>query len=275
LTIRAARLLYRRPRVFNSATSKTRTMNGASTHVSIRVSMNMDEVMPSEPVNSGIKSRPSSPVTSTNAYLSLPWRHRDSHNPSLTSAAVPFPTYRPTSPVEISSKSHSKDVPTMTLSHFLVDEPVPYSTQCMYHEDGGRTDVPSVVCIVEPIDDDPDSAIEMQQTSEMRSSRPRLSTSNDYSKERKPLEFGPALWRLIWFQFAFSVVEILGSLSTLIDVGEGRKTPTSFGTQHLALICAAWGPCIIWGHLPGTKKILHKWIKHAKTVVCHRDSGTD
>ena len=46
---------------------------------------------------------------------------------------------------------------------------------------------------------------------------------------------------------AFSVVCMLAGVSTLIDVIIQRPTPTPFGTQHIALLCTAWGPAVVFG----------------------------
>ncbi|KIJ38931.1 hypothetical protein M422DRAFT_32996 [Sphaerobolus stellatus SS14] len=54
-----------------------------------------------------------------------------------------------------------------------------------------------------------------------------------------------AMMRMILFQIGFFVVQLLAALSTVIDVANHRLSP--FGTQHIALILAAWGPMIIWG----------------------------
>lgn len=46
--------------------------------------------------------------------------------------------------------------------------------------------------------------------------------------------------RMVLFQIAFFVVQMLASLSIIINVAQNRMT--SFGTQHVALLLAAWGP---------------------------------
>jgi hypothetical protein len=43
------------------------------------------------------------------------------------------------------------------------------------------------------------------------------------------------------------MVSILASISTVIDVAMQRPTPTPFGTQHVALLLAAWGPAMVFG----------------------------
>ncbi|KZP19973.1 hypothetical protein FIBSPDRAFT_743083, partial [Athelia psychrophila] len=57
----------------------------------------------------------------------------------------------------------------------------------------------------------------------------------------------------------FFLVQILVTLSTLIDIGNHRKTLTPFGTEHIALILAAWGPFVIFSHSPGVRQKLMFW----------------
>ncbi|KAI0293997.1 hypothetical protein BC826DRAFT_910271, partial [Russula brevipes] len=45
----------------------------------------------------------------------------------------------------------------------------------------------------------------------------------------------------------FFFILVLASLSTLIDLVKDRDTPTSFGTQHIAIILAAWCPAVVFG----------------------------
>ncbi|KZP09057.1 hypothetical protein FIBSPDRAFT_760559 [Athelia psychrophila] len=57
----------------------------------------------------------------------------------------------------------------------------------------------------------------------------------------------------------FFLVQILVTLSTLVDVGHHRQTLTPFGTEHIALLLAAWGPFIIFSHSPGVRQRLLPW----------------
>ena len=45
---------------------------------------------------------------------------------------------------------------------------------------------------------------------------------------------------------------LLATITTLIDVICGRMQPSSFGTHHVALLLAAWGPVIILGKSENT-----------------------
>lgn len=74
----------------------------------------------------------------------------------------------------------------------------------------------------------------------------------------------------------FVSVQFLTCISTVIDVATHRPTPTPFGTQHIALLLAAWGPTIVFGmlhfvllqlihshrpsgHLPAVMRNLRPW----------------
>lgn len=48
---------------------------------------------------------------------------------------------------------------------------------------------------------------------------------------------------------AFLVIVTLLSTSTLVDIIKHRSRPTAFGTQHISLVLAAWGPFIVFGML--------------------------
>ncbi|KAF7981192.1 hypothetical protein HWV62_34509 [Athelia sp. TMB] len=52
---------------------------------------------------------------------------------------------------------------------------------------------------------------------------------------------------------------ILVTLSTIIDIAHGRHVLTPFGTEHIALILAAWGPFVIFSHSPGVRQKLMFW----------------
>lgn len=63
-------------------------------------------------------------------------------------------------------------------------------------------------------------------------------------------------------QSAFSAVQVLVCVSTIVDVASHRQNPTPFGTQHIALLLAAWGPAIVFSkcdHLP---------LRPVKTLDC-------
>ncbi|PFH48091.1 hypothetical protein AMATHDRAFT_150611 [Amanita thiersii Skay4041] len=81
----------------------------------------------------------------------------------------------------------------------------------------------------------------------------------------RPLNLTPAFWRIIIFQVfvafvlhlvrveinlwhrLFTLVQVLACISTVIDIATHRPQPRAFGTQHIALLLAAWGPAIVFG----------------------------
>lgn len=77
----------------------------------------------------------------------------------------------------------------------------------------------------------------------------------------------PAFWRILIFQVyvflvlsaypefntsysAFTAIQVLTCISTIIDVASNRTQPTPFGMQHIALLLTAWGPLIVFGKSP-------------------------
>ncbi|KAF8340117.1 hypothetical protein F5887DRAFT_1228293, partial [Amanita rubescens] len=71
-----------------------------------------------------------------------------------------------------------------------------------------------------------------------------------------PPTLGPAFWRIMLFQVAYTLVQVLACISTIIDVAKHRPQPTPFGMQHIALQLSAWGPFFIFGHLPAVRRNL-------------------
>ncbi|KZP07405.1 hypothetical protein FIBSPDRAFT_939522 [Athelia psychrophila] len=65
--------------------------------------------------------------------------------------------------------------------------------------------------------------------------------------------FASLIWRLVLFFLLFFLVQILVALSTIIDISRGRHTLTPFGTQHVALLLAAWGPTVVFSHASGVR----------------------
>jgi len=78
------------------------------------------------------------------------------------------------------------------------------------------------------------------------------------SRRPPPPNLAPAIWRIILFQFLFITVMSLASISTFIAVFAERE-PTPIGTQHVALLLAAWGPVILFGHLPVVRTHMIFW----------------
>ncbi|TFK41662.1 hypothetical protein BDQ12DRAFT_720495 [Crucibulum laeve] len=68
-----------------------------------------------------------------------------------------------------------------------------------------------------------------------------------HKRRPAPRNLAPAIWRIILFQVAFSTIQILMCISTIVDVARGAEEPTPLGTQHFALLLAAWGPVLVFG----------------------------
>ncbi|KAI0827037.1 hypothetical protein BC628DRAFT_194102 [Trametes gibbosa] len=58
------------------------------------------------------------------------------------------------------------------------------------------------------------------------------------------------VWRILFFQLLSSVTQILATVSSLVDMFAQHNTPVAFGTQHVALLVAAWAPVIAFGVKP-------------------------
>ncbi|KAJ3574329.1 hypothetical protein NP233_g1846 [Leucocoprinus birnbaumii] len=86
-----------------------------------------------------------------------------------------------------------------------------------------------------------------------------ISQPSEGSAARSSPNLAPAIWRIILFQTAFCAVQILVCISTIVDLATHRPTPTPLGTQHFALLLAAWGPAVVFGHSPAVRKSLKFW----------------
>ncbi|KAL1715721.1 hypothetical protein EV715DRAFT_265813 [Schizophyllum commune] len=97
---------------------------------------------------------------------------------------------------------------------------------------------------------------------EARSKAEAAITACVFAVSRTPLQgrsastsqFRGAIWRIVFFQFTFIAVQILSSVTTVIDIATGRPTPTPVGTHHAALLLAAWGPIFVFGLLNHQRK---------------------
>ncbi|KAL4253059.1 hypothetical protein ABKN59_002184 [Abortiporus biennis] len=66
------------------------------------------------------------------------------------------------------------------------------------------------------------------------------------------------------FLLCSSLVQIIASITSLIDIISRRTNPTPFGTQHVALILVAWAPTIFFGiELP------FKALSHTRSFYLH------
>lgn len=76
-----------------------------------------------------------------------------------------------------------------------------------------------------------------------------LLTNHIASRQPSPpsADVDAAPWPILAFQLLSSSTQILAAISSLIDIASGTASPTPFGTQHIALLLAAWAPCMIFG----------------------------
>ncbi|KAG7091922.1 hypothetical protein E1B28_008316 [Marasmius oreades] len=86
-------------------------------------------------------------------------------------------------------------------------------------------------------------------------------------------------WRIIKIQLPITLVLLLATLSTLIDVinqainPSSPSTPTSFpqptpfGTHHIALLLLVWGPVFAFGRLPVVRQKLLFFRKSSELVI--------
>ncbi|OSX63469.1 hypothetical protein POSPLADRAFT_1065711 [Postia placenta MAD-698-R-SB12] len=70
----------------------------------------------------------------------------------------------------------------------------------------------------------------------------------------RPAHESTVVWRVLFFQLLLSGTQILASISSLVDMFASRGVPTPFGTQHVALLLAAWAPVLAFGILPWRRK---------------------
>ncbi|KAJ7763403.1 hypothetical protein B0H16DRAFT_493071 [Mycena metata] len=82
----------------------------------------------------------------------------------------------------------------------------------------------------------------------------KVPTPTEY---RNPSKLSSIVRSLIIFQFAIICIHLLSSITPLIDIIS--STPTAFGTQHVALVLAAWAPVIIFGPLSAVRSRLAFW----------------
>ncbi|KAH9852542.1 hypothetical protein C2E23DRAFT_730828 [Lenzites betulinus] len=58
------------------------------------------------------------------------------------------------------------------------------------------------------------------------------------------------VWRILFFQLLSSVTQILATITSLVDMFAQHNPPAAFGTQHIALLLAAWAPLMAFGANP-------------------------
>ncbi|CAK5267157.1 unnamed protein product [Mycena citricolor] len=82
-------------------------------------------------------------------------------------------------------------------------------------------------------------------TSDLAASSPELGYHWQY---HQPSKLSPLLRNIVIFQFAIIATHILSVITPLVDLS--RTSPSEFGTQHVALVLAAWIPVVVFGFLP-------------------------
>ncbi|KAL1742751.1 hypothetical protein HDZ31DRAFT_75296 [Schizophyllum fasciatum] len=95
----------------------------------------------------------------------------------------------------------------------------------------------------------PDQRSFVQEPQPKRDRRPRrlsLTASLQSRRSASASQFRGAIWRIVFFQFTFIAVQILSSLTTVVDIATGKSPPTPVGTHHAALLLAAWGPIFVF-----------------------------
>ncbi|KAJ7207121.1 hypothetical protein GGX14DRAFT_636349 [Mycena pura] len=84
--------------------------------------------------------------------------------------------------------------------------------------------------------------------------RERAGTPSKVSHLANVPAYTPQIQRLLVFQVAFPFFLVFTSLSSIIDVAAGRTAPTPFGTHHVVLVTAAWGPALTFGSLQSVRR---------------------
>ncbi|KAL1943918.1 hypothetical protein VTO73DRAFT_3736 [Trametes versicolor] len=69
-----------------------------------------------------------------------------------------------------------------------------------------------------------------------------------------PIHLTFTVWRILFFQLFSSVTQILATVTSLVDMFAQHNPPAAFGTQHIALLLAAWAPPIAFGIIPWRRK---------------------
>lgn len=72
------------------------------------------------------------------------------------------------------------------------------------------------------------------------------------------LDADPPPLRLVCFQLFLAATLAICAVTSLVDIFTPRSPPTPFGTQHVALVLAAWGPTLSVGTVMLTNRL--DWI---------------
>jgi len=88
---------------------------------------------------------------------------------------------------------------------------------------------------------------------ELRSHPPCARSSESHDTEAyciprpSPPYFMVSTWRVLFFLLFISVTQLLAAMSSLIDAISRHSTSIPFGSQDVARLLVAWGPCILFG----------------------------
>lgn len=95
-----------------------------------------------------------------------------------------------------------------------------------------------------------------------RKRKPRrlsLASSVQSRRSASASHFRAAIWRIVFFQITFIAVQILSSVTTVINIATSRATPSPVGTHHAALLLAGWGPVLVFGFSPAVRREMFFW----------------
>lgn len=185
-----------------------------------------------------------------------------SSSPTFYSVSYPIPgredrdplPFSPASAASFQSPRTPKDMGIDLMLNTGLCRPESHASDHEDQDDGGKAipraswdddevlDVQGVMRTVKPRD--PRERLGMYNPT-LSERRKRMLQQKQQAQTARGAKLGSALCRLVLFQILFFVVQLLASLSSILDVVHGRITP--FGTQHIALLLAAWGPLIIFG----------------------------
>ncbi|KAJ7187347.1 hypothetical protein C8R46DRAFT_1059521 [Mycena filopes] len=77
------------------------------------------------------------------------------------------------------------------------------------------------------------------------------------TEHRNPSELSSLVRSLIIFQFAIIAIHLLSSITPLMDAISAKAT--AFGTQHVALVLAAWAPVFVFSPLSAVRAQFAFW----------------
>ncbi|CDO74849.1 hypothetical protein BN946_scf184280.g9 [Trametes cinnabarina] len=84
---------------------------------------------------------------------------------------------------------------------------------------------------------------------------PAVPSTYDAGLSNLPIpDLTAAVWRILLFQLFCSATQVLASITSLVDMFAQHNPPSAFGTQHFALLLAAWAPPIVFGFIPWRRK---------------------